>query len=165
MPSLTPVIDSLIRELELAPHPEGGWFRETYRATQVDTRGRAASTLIYFLLARGQHSLLHRIDADEGWHLYCGGPLEIYEFDEAASDGALRVTRLGLDIARGERPQHVVPARRWFGAALASGVEYALAGCSVAPAFEFASFEFADRERMAVRFPANRALIERLTPG
>lgn len=165
MPSRIPVVKSLIRDLQLAPHPEGGWFRETYRATQADERGRAASTLIYFLLARGQHSRLHRIDADEGWHLYLGGPLEIYEFDDAMAGDAFRVTRLGNDIEHGERPQHVVPAGRWFGAALMADVEYALVGCSVAPGFEFASFELADRRRMKARFANHAALIERLTSG
>jgi predicted cupin superfamily sugar epimerase len=163
MPSLTPAVEQLIRELDLAPHPEGGWFRETYRSTQVDPHGRAASTLIYFLLAADRRSRLHRIDADEGWHLYRGGPVEIFELDEAAPDGALRVTRLGNELERGERPQHVVPAGRWFGAALPDGVDYALIGCSVAPGFEFARFELADRRRMLARFGMHRALVEHLT--
>jgi predicted cupin superfamily sugar epimerase len=165
MPPLSPDVELLISGLGLAPHPEGGWFRETYRSTQLDARGRAASTLIYFLLARGQHSRLHRIDADEGWHLYHGGPVEIVELDEASPEGSSRVTRLGIDVAHGERPQHVVPAGRWFGAALPDGIDHALVGCSVAPGFEFSRFELADRHDMLARFPAHRALIERLTAG
>ena len=165
MPALSSDIEALIRELGLAPHPEGGWFRETYRSAQLDPHGRAASTLIYFLLARGQHSRLHRIDADEGWHLYRGGPLEIFELDDTSRGGSLNVMRLGVDIEHGERPPHVVPAGRWFGAALPDGIDYALVGCSVAPGFEFSCFELAERRDLLARFPAHRALIERLTPG
>lgn len=155
--------DALIRALDLAPHPEGGWFRETYRAAHCDAAGRAASTLIYFLLRRGQVSKLHRIDADEGWHLYLGGPLLIHELDEAAPDAPPRSTLLGADIARGERPQHVVPAGRWFGAELAPGADFALVGCSVAPAFEFAQFELGARDALQRRFRSAAALIARLT--
>ncbi len=153
----------LIRELGLMPHPEGGYFRETYRAEHCDAEGRSASTLIYFLLLRGQVSKLHRIDADEGWHLYLGGPLWIHELDERAPDSAPTRTTLGTDVSRGERPQHVVRAGRWFGAELAPQAEFALVGCSVAPAFEFAKFELADRSVLQSRFAGAAALIGRLT--
>jgi hypothetical protein len=158
-------VETLIRELRLEAHPEGGFFRETYRSSVVDARGRAAATLIYFLLPQGHVSRLHRIDADESWHLYRGGPLEIYELDESDPDEALRVTTLGTDLARGERPQHVVPAGRWFGAACAAGTDYALVGCSVAPGFEFARFELGDRRELEARFARHRSLIRRLTAG
>lgn len=158
-------VDMLIRELRLEAHPEGGFFRETWRSSVVDARGRAAATLIYFLLPQGHVSRLHRIDADEGWHLYRGGPLEIYELDEAGPEDALRVTTLGLDLGRGERPQHVVPAGRWFGAACAAGADYALVGCSVAPGFEFARFELGERAALEARFERHRDLIRRLTRG
>jgi uncharacterized protein len=156
-------VDALVRELGLVPHPEGGFYRETYRAEQCDASGRAAGTMIYFLLARGQVSRLHRIDADEGWHAYLGGPLEIYELDERNPGNAPIVTRLGGNIAGGERPQHVVAAGRWFGAAPAEGVEFALVGCTVAPGFDFAHFELAERERLRARFPHAAGLITRLT--
>ena len=158
-------VETLIRELRLEPHPEGGFFRETYRSGALDAQGRPLATLIYFLLRRGHVSRLHRIDADEGWHLYLGGPLEIYELDEADPDGGLRVTTLGTDLARGERPQHVVPAGRWFGAAPAAAADYALVGCSVAPGFEFARFELGDRRGLQGRFAQHRDLIGRLTAG
>jgi hypothetical protein len=119
--------------------------------------------MIYFLLPQGHVSRLHRLDADEGWHLYLGGPLEIYELDEREADRAPRITVLGTDLTRGERPQHVVPAGRWFGAAPAARAAYALVGCSVAPGFEFAKFELGDRSRLARTFPGARALIDRLT--
>ncbi len=161
--SVLPSADWLIEELSLSAHPEGGYFRETYRSTRLDAEGRAAATMIYFLLKRGQVSGLHRIDADEGWHLYLGGPLEIFELDERDPAASPLMTRLGTDLSHGERPQHVVAAGRWFGAALAADAEYALVGCTVAPGFEFANFELADREKLLARFPAARALIVRLT--
>lgn len=161
-PDLSP-IERLVHMLDLALHPEGGYFRETYRSQHTGPDGRAASTLIYFLLAPGQVSKLHRIDADEGWHLYLGGPLEIHEFDAERPDASPLVTRLGSDLARGERPQHVVPAGRWFGATLDEGAPYALVGCSVAPGFEFARFELGDRTALARAFPKATEAIQRLT--
>lgn len=152
----------LVRELALTPHPEGGFYRETYRAAQAVDGGRSASTMIYFLLRAGEVSRLHRIDADEGWHHYLGGALEIFELDEA-DPGRLRVTTLGKDLARGEVLQHVVPAGRWFGAAPAPGAAYALVGCTVAPGFEFAHFELGERAPLLARFPAAAALVTRLT--
>jgi predicted cupin superfamily sugar epimerase len=158
-----PPIERLVHLLELAPHPEGGYFRETYRSQRVGPDGRAGSTLIYFLLAPGQVSKLHRIDADEGWHLYLGGPLEIHEFDAARPHESPIVTRLGTDIVHGERPQHVVPAGRWFGVVLAAGAPYALVGCCVAPGFEFEHFELGDRETLVRVFPGAAEAIKRLT--
>lgn len=156
-----PAAADLVRDLQLLPHPEGGFYRETYRAAQVQG-GRAASTMIYFLLPAGQVSRLHRIDADEGWHHYMGGTLEIFELDEAEPDHP-RVTRLGKDLAAGELPQHIVPAGRWFGAAPAAGAPYALVGCTVAPGFEFAHFELGTRQRLLARFPAAADIVARLT--
>jgi predicted cupin superfamily sugar epimerase len=161
--STLPTVETLVRELGLQPHPEGGYYRETYRAAQAGADGRAASTAIYFLLPKGQVSRLHRIDADEGWHLYLGGPLEIYELDEREPHAPPLITMLGTDLDRGERPQHVVPAGHWFGAAPAPGAAYALVGCTVAPGFEFARFELGDRARLSALFPGARALIKRLT--
>lgn len=158
-----PDLERLIHALQLVPHPEGGYYRETYRTATREPGERAAATLIYFLLPQGQVSRLHRIDADESWHLYLGGPLEIYELDEATPDAAPRVTRLGTRLDRGEVPQHVVPAGRWFGAAPAVGVPYALVGCGVAPAFEFTRFELGERSSLLARFPGAAALVERLT--
>ena len=158
-----PAVEDLVHDLDLRPHPEGGFYRETYRAaTRVDG-GRAAATMIYFLLPAGQVSRLHRIDADEGWHHYLGGALEIYELDEARIGATALVTRLGKDLLRGEVPQHLVPAGRWFGAAPATGSPYALVGCTVAPAFEFARFELAARDALLARFPAAADVVVRLT--
>ncbi len=127
----------IVRLLDLAPHPEGGHYRETFRdARTVD--GRAASTAIYYLLAAGEDSAWHRIDAAEVWHFYAGAPLEI----SLSEDGNhLASYVLGPDLAQGQRPQLVVPAG-WWQAARSLG-SWSLAGCTVAPGFAFAGFELA----------------------
>lgn len=158
-----PAVEDLVHDLGLLPHPEGGFYRETYRAATTVDGGRAAATMIYFLLPAGEVSRLHRIDADEGWHHYLGGTLEVYELDEANPGANAQVTRLGKDLSRGEVPQHLVPAGRWFGAAPAAGSPYALVGCTVAPAFEFSRFELAARNALLARFPAAADAIVRLT--
>src|SRR5438045_4718932 len=99
----------IIARLELKPHPEGGHFRETFRDVSNGRDGRAASTAIYFLLARGERSHWHRIDAAEAWHYYAGSPLAL----SIAHDGPAETLRLGVDLAAGERPQAVVPAHAW----------------------------------------------------
>ena len=127
----------VIRLLDLEPHPEGGYFRETYRDPRgVD--GRAASTAIYFLLARGERSHWHRVDAAEIWHWHAGAPLEL---EIATASGVRERIRLGADLSAGERPQGIVPAHAWQ-AARSLG-DWTLVGCTVAPAFEFAKFELA----------------------
>jgi predicted cupin superfamily sugar epimerase len=128
----------VIRLLGLEPHPEGGHFRETFR-DESKNAGRAASTAIYFLLARGERSHWHRVDAAEVWHYYAGAPLA---FEIADADaGPIRRLRLGADLAAGERPQAVVPARAWQAAE--SLGDWTLVGCTVAPGFEFTGFEMA----------------------
>ena len=129
--------DEVVRLLGLAPHPEGGCYRETFRAAAPDG-GRGASTAIYYLLRGGEISAWHRVDADEIWHHYAGAPLELL----LSPDGRQRsAARLGKDLAAGERPQAVVPAGVWQSAR--SLGEWTLVGCTVAPAFEFAGFEMA----------------------
>jgi predicted cupin superfamily sugar epimerase len=126
----------LIRLLDLKPHPEGGHFRETFRDPRTVENGRAASTAIYFLLARGERSHWHRVDAVETWHWYAGAPLRL-----ALNDGSASDVRLGPNIAAGEQPQAVVPAQVWQAAE--SLGDWTLVGCTVAPGFEFAGFELA----------------------
>jgi len=130
--------DALIRLLRLAPHPEGGHFRETFR-DPAGADGRAHSTAIYFLLKAGEISHRHRIDAAEVWHWYAGAPLEL----EIGEGGAAQILILGNDLSRGERPQIVVPAHTWQSARSLGA--YTLVGCTVAPGFEFAHFELAER--------------------
>jgi predicted cupin superfamily sugar epimerase len=133
-----PTARDIIRLLDLKPHPEGGHFRETFHDVGV---GRAASTAIYFLLARGERSHWHRIDAVEVWHWYAGAPLAL----EIAQRGeqAERVI-LGCDLAAGERPQAVVPAHAWQ--AVATRGDWTLCGCTVAPGFDFSGFELAPED-------------------
>ena len=131
----------VIRLLDLAPHPEGGHFREVFRDRRRLEGGRAASTAIYFLLARGQRSHWHRVDAAEVWHFYAGAPLAL----EIARDEKHAIERLvlGNALAVGERPQIVVPARTWQAAE--SRGRWTLAGCTVAPGFEFSALELAPK--------------------
>ena len=128
----------IIARLELKPHPEGGHYRETFRDTDVDAGGRARSTAIYFLLARGERSHGHRVDAAEAWHYYAGAALIL----EIADDSGQRSVRLGVDFAAGEMPQAIVTAQAWQ-AAESTG-DWTLVGCTVAPGFEFAKFELAE---------------------
>jgi len=130
----------IIARLELKPHPEGGHFRETFRDPHNARDGRAASTAIYFLLARGERSHWHRIDAAEVWHYYAGSPLVL----SIARDGPVETIRLGPDIAAGERPQAVVPAHAWQAAE--SLGDWTLVGCTVAPGFDFSTFELAEAD-------------------
>jgi uncharacterized protein len=128
----------IIRLLNLKPHPEGGHFRETFRDAHTIDGRRAASTAIHFLLARGDRSHWHRVDAVEIWHYYAGAPLCL---EIAPPDRPIERITLGADLASGERPQAVVPAHVWQ-AANSLG-DWTLVGCTVAPGFEFAGFELA----------------------
>lgn len=141
----------LIRQLELVPHPEGGYFRETYRAAlQVPTpRGpRAACTAILYLLHSGEHSCWHRIHSDELWHHHGGGPLLVHA---VYPDGRAREHRLGLDLTAGQQPQLAVAAGNWFAATPAPGSPWCLVSCTVAPGFDFADFELARPEHLQTR--------------
>jgi len=129
----------VIRLLDLKPHPEGGHFRESFRDRRSTDGQRAASTAIYFLLARGERSHWHRVDAAEVWHFYLGAPLAL----EIAGAGRRERITLGPDVAAGQRPQAVVPAHAWQAAE--SLGDWTLAGCTVAPGFEFAGFELAPK--------------------
>lgn len=125
----------IIALLDLKPHPEGGHYRETFR-DPLPEGGRSASTAIYFLLARGESSHWHRVDATETWHFHAGAPLEL-----RIADPVERRLVLGADLMAGERPQGVVPTGAWQ-AARSLG-DWTLVGCTVAPGFDFAGFEMA----------------------
>ena len=161
--------DLIIKQLGLEPHPERGFYRQTYRASldvPSSTHGaaRAASTAIYFLITASEpETYLHRLKSDEIFHLYDGGPLDILRL---FPDGAWDVARLGMDLAAGERPQIVIPAGTWFGTALVVGASHCLVGCTVAPGFDFADFELAAGPDLAARYPEAAARIQRMTrPG
>ena len=158
---------ALIAALGLVPHPEGGYYRESFRAPLSLTglphgATRAASTAIYFLLPSGTFSALHRVGSDEVWHHYDGDPVDLHTIDGISMQHT--VTRLGREYALGERPQHVVSAGLWQ-AAVPVGERYALCGCTVAPGFDFADFEMPDRAAMLALLPAHCALVESLTRG
>ena len=157
-----------IEQLRLQPHPEGGYYRETYRAREevppeglpVRFKGhRSVSTAIYFLLTAKDRSLLHRIKSDEVWHFHYGDPLNIFVL---SSRGLVTYT-LGPDPEKGEDLQVIVPANHWFGAATAKDGAYTLASCTVAPGFDFRDFEMADRSELLIEYPAEKDIITRLT--
>lgn len=127
----------VIRILGLTAHPEGGCFRETFRDTLRVEGARPASTAIYFLLRAGERARWHRVGTVELWHYYAGASLAL----DIVTDQGIERLRLGPDITSGERPQAVIPARRWQTAQ--SLGEWTLAGCTVAPGFDFADFEMA----------------------
>lgn len=134
-----PAARAIIERLELAPHPEGGWFRETFRDPATDETGRARCTLIHFLLDEDQVSAWHRVDATEMWLWHAGAPLELSISEDGKS---ARTLRLGADLAAGERPQGVVPAQAWQSARPLGG--WTLVSCAVAPGFEMEGFELAE---------------------
>lgn len=155
---MTPSAEEWIDRLGLEPHPEGGFFRETYRdPDMVDTnRGpRSAATHIHFLLRHGECSHLHRILSAEGWHFYAGSPLIIHQFSEVYSS-----TIIG-DPRQPSPFQTVVPKGVWFGAEVLSE-GYSLVGCTVSPGFDFVDFELAEASPLAAQFPDHTSLIQRL---
>jgi predicted cupin superfamily sugar epimerase len=168
--------DGLIKRFGLQPHPEGGYFRETFRGAQRVVRGgirgdthdatpgetRSSSTAIYYLLCDGAHSAWHRIRSDEMWHFYAGEPIDIHVIDAA---GQFRKHRLGNALTHADAVfQAVVPAGQWFAAELCDPATFALVGCTVAPGFEFSEFELADIAALKQTYPQHGALIERLGP-
>lgn len=157
----------LIASLDLRPHPEGGYYRETYRAQDIVHRPgsageRSAGTAIYYLLCDDAWSAWHRIQSDEIWHFYAGGPLLVHVLDPGRG---LVTHRLGNAIADPDSVfQCVVPAGAWFAAERVHRGRYSLAGCTVAPGFEFSEFELADAHRLIADYPAHKELIARLAP-
>ena len=145
--------------------PEGGHYRETYRAAETITPPgfagpRALSTAIYFLLQGHEFSALHRLRSDEMWHFHAGAPLRVVELTPA---GTLREHRLGLDVGAGERPQATIPAGSWFGARVADSASFALVGCTVAPGFDFADFELGDPAELRARYSRYADTIDTFT--
>ena len=159
-------MEAIIRKLGLEPHPERGYYRETYRSSsevQSQRHGgsRAASTAIYFLVTANEPTtFLHRLVSDEIFHLYDGGPLEIVRLFE---DGRWDVAVLGMNLDEGERPQIVIPAGTWFGTELRAGASHCLVGCTVAPGFDFADFELAQGPELEARYPAAADRIRRMS--
>lgn len=166
---MQPDAQTCIQRLALRPHPEGGYYRETYRSQATTVLAgssvpgyaeRNVCTGILFLLEASNFSAFHRIASDEMWHFYAGQAIDIFEIDES---GNLFTTRLGPDFLNGDTPQHVVPARRWFASRLAPGGNFALVGCTVSPGFDFVDFELASRSELTARYPQHSMLIAGLT--
>ncbi len=152
-------IERLIATLALRPHPEGGFFAETYRSAR-SFGDRALSTAIYFLVTAASPSRMHRVASDEMWHFYGGDTLEMLQLDP---DGCSRVFAIGSRIEAGERPQILVPAGVWQGVRVVPGGSYALVGATVTPGFDFDDFEMGDRAALRERYPACAALLAALS--
>lgn len=162
-------IDDLVKKLELLPHPEGGYYKETYRSPARLTKealpdgfegNRNLATAIYFLIEKNNFSALHKIKSDETWHFYAGDALEVIEID---AGGNLKTSAVGNRIEQGEVFQYTVPANTWFGSRVKKGGNHSLVGCTVAPGFDFADFEMANRNELISRFPAHKPVIEEMT--
>jgi predicted cupin superfamily sugar epimerase len=162
--------DYWIEKLRLEPHPEGGYFRQTYRAELTLAKeclpefagARTASTAIYFLLQGEEFSALHRLKSDEVWHFYAGTSLVVSVIDPAGNYSEML---LGNDAEAGASFQAVVKAGCWFGSRVCHGRGFALVGCTVSPGFEFADFEMGKRHELVREFPQHRRMIEGLTRG
>ncbi|HEY8936822.1 MAG TPA: cupin domain-containing protein [Cyclobacteriaceae bacterium] len=157
-----------IEQLALLPHPEGGYYKETYRSREeINSEllpkrfsgSRNFSTAIYFLLPSEGRSLFHRIKSDELWHFHKGSSLFIY----VLSDSGIKIHVLGDNPVKGESLQVVIPANTWFGAKVNESDSYTLAGCTVAPGFDFNDFELASRDELLNEFPALKEVIIQLT--
>lgn len=162
-------VEDLVKQLELLPHPEGGYYKETYRsagkisaeALPVEFGGeRNFATAIYFLIEKNNFSALHRIKSDETWHFYAGDALEVIEIDER---GHLKTTLVGNNLEKGEVFQYTVKAQRWFGSRVRTGGDFSLVGCTVAPGFDFADFEMGQRNELIVKYPQHQQIILLLT--
>ena len=160
--------NQLIQKYNLQPHPEGGWYKQTYKSNEeIDAdalperfgANRAFSTAIYFLLEKGNFSAFHRIKSDECWHFYTGDPLVIYIIEQ---NGELKIISLGNGLEKGHSFQYVVPANCWFASRPAPGSEYCFVGCTVSPGFEFDDFELADRTELSVMYPQHKPIIKDL---
>ena len=153
----------IIQQLQLQPHPEGGWYRETYRSAEIMTTKNGAKrnvcTAIYFLLEGKDKSHFHRIDSDETWFFHSGEALEIVMIE----GGNLRKVLLGNDILKGEMPQFTIAAKTWFAASIKSGTGFSLVSCTVAPGFDFADFELAERAKLSNEFSELRNVIREYT--
>ncbi len=161
-------VSSLIKAFDLQPHPEGGYYRETYRSGEIlPVRGlperfgsdRCIATAIYFLLEKGNFSAFHRIKSDECWHFYTGQSLYVHVI---YADGRYQLLKLGNGKETGETFQAVVPAGAWFASETAPGGEFSFVGCTVSPGFDFHDFELANAEKLGSAFPQHSQLIHRL---
>ncbi|MDO6738645.1 cupin domain-containing protein [Wenyingzhuangia sp. 2_MG-2023] len=162
-------IQTIIKQLNLQPHPEGGYFKETYRSQgsiskenlTIEFSGdRNYSTAIYFMLTSDTFSAFHKINQDEFWHFYKGSPIKLHMI---SPEGMYTNVWIGNNFEKGEVPQFVVPAQYWFAAEVIANNSYALVGCTVAPGFDFDDFVLAERIKILSLFPEHENIIKRLT--
>ncbi len=162
-------VETLVKELNLLPHPEGGYYKETYRSegtikqtclTSDFSGDRNIATGIYFLIEKGNFSALHKIKSDETWHFYYGDALEVIEINE---QGNLTITQIGSNLQKGETFQYTVKANTWFGSRVSANGSFSLVGCTVYPGFDFNDFELAQQQDLIQLFPQHRQLILELT--
>ncbi len=157
---MTQEIELLIEKLELLPHPEGGFYKETYRSNETIASGnRQLMTSIYFLLTSNNVSKFHRIKSDELWFFHTGSPLIVHVLDENGHTENL----IGLDLQKGELPQFMVPKNTIFGSSVRGKNSYSLVSCVVAPGFDFADFELFTKEDLLPLFPLQEEIIAQLT--
>lgn len=157
-----------IKQLKLEPHPEGGYYRQTYKSAQYVTRAalperfggdRPISTAIFYLLQKGDFSSFHKIKSDECWHFYLGGTLYIHILK---NNGEHLLEKLGTGIRNGEKLQYIVPAETWFAAEPAPGAAFTLTGCTVAPGFDFIDLDMGKKSYLLSVYPQHAEVIERL---
>ncbi|MFK7750386.1 MAG: cupin domain-containing protein [Kordia sp.] len=162
-------INKLVSNLNLLPHPEGGFYKEVYRSATVITKealpanfsgDRSYCTSIYFLLTSENFSAFHRIKQDEIWHFYGGSSLSVHVID---TEGNYTEHKVGMNFNNGEQPQLVVPAGCWFASSVPQKDSYAFVGCTVAPGFDFDDFELANRTALKDEYPLHSDVIHRLT--
>lgn len=161
-------VQLVVESLNLQPHPEGGFYKEVYRsAAYIEaeclpgsfTGNRNICTSIYYLLQKGDFSAFHRIKSDEIWHYYSGGNILLHSLDR---EGNYECKILGNDFANGAVFQLLIPAGNWFAAEPAHDSDFTLAGCTVAPGFDFSDFELADKDSLSQQYPNYKDLINRL---
>lgn len=166
---MTNTIEEIVNQLELQPHPEGGYFKETYRSfgeinedslAQGYKGKRNYSTCIYFLLTSDNFSAFHRVKQDEIWHFYDGSTIRLHIISE---EGVHTFHLIGRDLQNGETPQLVVPGGCWFAAEVINKNSYSLVGCTVSPGFSFEDFELKSKKELVSLFPNNEEIITRLT--
>ncbi|WP_242157898.1 cupin domain-containing protein [Aestuariivivens sediminis] len=161
--------EKIVAQLHLQPHPEGGFFKETYRSDGIinevnldhDIKGqRHFSTAIYFLLTSKNFSAFHRIKQDEIWHFYKGSALNLHII---SSEGIYSTVRIGNQFEKGDVPQFIVKARSWFAAEVINAHSYSLVGCTVSPGFDFRDFELANSVALSAKYPQYSSIITKFT--
>jgi len=156
--------NQIILQLNLQKHPEGGYYKETYRDDRIVSfdkgEERSASTAIYYMLIGKDKSHFHKVASDELWFFHKGETIEIFIIED---DGSMRVELLGNSIEDGESPQVIVKRNQWFAAKIKSGKGYSLVSCTVAPGFEFKDFELADKNYLLKQYPKLQSIIEDLS--